>query len=139
MIEHMTTTKPQLFHCLTYADVDKGLAFLAALGFEQVLVVRSEADPSRVEHAELRWHDSGGIMLGPARQPAPHRIPDTAGQARCYLVVPAAADVDATYEKAMANGATTIEDPADQPYGGRVATVADPEGNHWSVGSYPGE
>lgn len=139
MIEHMTTTKPQLFHSLTYADADKGLAFLAALGFEQILVVRNDADPSRVEHAELRWRDSGGIMLGSIRQAGPRRSPDVAGQARCYLVVPTDADVDATYEKALANGATTIEDPADQPYGGRVATVADPEGNHWSVGSYPGE
>lgn len=134
----MTTTKPQLFHCLTYADADKGLAFLAALGFEQILVVRNDTDPSRVEHAELRWRDSGGIMLGSIRQADLHRIPDTVGQARCYLVVATDADVDTTYEKALANGATTIEDPADQPYGGRVATVADPEGNHWSVGSYPG-
>lgn len=139
MIDHMTTTKPQLFHSLTYADADKGLAFLAALGFEQILVVRNDDDPSRVEHAELRWRDSGGIMLGSIRHAGPHKIPDTAGQARCYLVVETDADVDAIYDKALANGATTIEDPADQPYGGRVATVADPEGNHWSVGSYSGE
>ncbi|WJY99220.1 Glyoxalase-like domain protein [Corynebacterium hansenii] len=139
MIERMTTTKPQLFHSLTYADADKGLAFLAALGFEQILVVRDDADPSRVEHAELRWRDSGGIMLGSNRRAGTHEIPDTAGQKCCYLVVPTDADVDATYEKALANGATTIEKPADQPYGGRVATVADPEGNHWSVGSYPGQ
>lgn len=139
MIDHMTTTKPQLFHSLTYADADKGLAFLAALGFEQILVVRNDADPSRVEHAELRWRDSGGIMLGSVRDAGPHRVPDTADQARCYLAVETDADVDAIYDKALANGATTIEEPADQPYGGRVATVADPEGNSWSVGSYSGE
>ena len=42
MINHMTTTKPPLFHSLTYADAYKGLAFLAALGFEQILVVRND-------------------------------------------------------------------------------------------------
>lgn len=134
----MTTTKPQLFHSLTYADADRGLAFLTALGFEQILIVRNDADPRRIEHAELRWRDSGGIMLGSIRQEGPHGTAGTAGRARCYLVVPTDAGVDATFEKALANGATAIEGPADQPYGGRSATVADPEGNQWSVGSYPG-
>ncbi|SNC64852.1 Uncharacterized conserved protein PhnB, glyoxalase superfamily [Kytococcus aerolatus] len=133
------TTTPLLFHSLTYADADRGLAFLSALGFAEVLVVRNEADPAIVEHAQLAWRERGGVMLGSVRPNNPHAQPSVAGQARCYLVVPKDADVDATHANAMAAGGTSIEEPSDQPYGGRVATVADPEGNHWSFGSYTGE
>lgn len=135
----MTTTKPHLFHSLTYADADRGLAFLAALGFTEVLVVRNEADPTVVEHSQLRWGENGGVMMGLVRPDNPHAHPSTAGCARCYLVVPTDADVDATYARGMAAGGASIELPSDQPYGGRVATIADPEGNHWSFGSYAGE
>ncbi|WP_404373263.1 VOC family protein [Kytococcus sedentarius] len=133
------TTTPLLFHSLTYADADRGLAFLSALGFAEVLVVRNEADPAIVEHAQLAWREHGGVMLGSVRPDNPHTQQSMVGQARCYLVVPTDADVDATFARAIQAGGTSIEEPSNQPYGGRVATVADPEGNHWSFGSYAGE
>ena len=39
-------------------------------------------------------------------------------------------------ERAVAAGATVLREVVDQDYGGRGGSVADPEGNHWSFGSY---
>jgi PhnB protein len=48
----------------------------------------------------------------------------------CYVYV---ADVDATYQQALAAGATSLNVPADQDYGDRRAAVTDAFGNEWYV------
>ena len=40
---------------------------------------------------------------------------------------------DAWYERAVAAGATSMSEPANQPYGDRVAEVTDPFGNTWYI------
>jgi len=50
-----------------------------------------------------------------------------------YLYVP---DADATYKKAVAAGAQSKREPANQFYGDRVATVMDRWGNTWSIGTH---
>lgn len=47
-------------------------------------------------------------------------------------------DADATYVRALAAGATPIEEPCDTPYGDRRATIADPCGNQWQIATYRG-
>jgi len=47
-----------------------------------------------------------------------------------YVYVP---DADATYRRAVAAGAVTIEKPLDTPYGDRRAMVRDPWGNVWQI------
>jgi uncharacterized glyoxalase superfamily protein PhnB len=42
-------------------------------------------------------------------------------------------DADATYERALAAGATTLEAPLDTPYGDRRAMVRDPFGNVFQI------
>lgn len=42
-------------------------------------------------------------------------------------------DADATYERALAAGATTLESPLDTPYGDRRAMVRDPFGNVYQI------
>jgi uncharacterized glyoxalase superfamily protein PhnB len=43
-------------------------------------------------------------------------------------------DADESYARAMkAEGAISISEPADQPYGARVGTVKDPFGNTWYI------
>jgi PhnB protein len=42
-------------------------------------------------------------------------------------------DTDATYERAVAAGASTEEGPLDTPYGDRRAMVRDPQGNVYQI------
>ena len=37
------------------------------------------------------------------------------------------------YSQAVGAGATAVTEPADQFYGDRIARVADPSGNQWSI------
>jgi uncharacterized glyoxalase superfamily protein PhnB len=129
----------QLFLSMTYSDAEAGMAFLRAVGFTEALVVRSSDDPSVVEHAQFDWRDHGGVMFGSADRPRRDRFPISPGQARCYCVVAADADVDAVHAAALAAGGSSVIEPVDEDYGGRGCAVSDPEGNLWSFGSYAGE
>jgi PhnB protein len=42
-------------------------------------------------------------------------------------------DADAAYERALAAGAGSLEEPFDAPYGDRRAMVRDPFGNVWQI------
>ena len=50
-----------------------------------------------------------------------------------YLYVP---NVDAVYRTALAAGATSMKEPADQPYGDRVGAVTDIFGNQWWIATH---
>ncbi len=50
-----------------------------------------------------------------------------------YVYVP---DVDATYKKALAAGATSIMEPMNAFYGDRSGGVRDPQGNMWWIGTH---
>jgi len=76
-----------------------------------------------VHHAEIRVGNSV-VEMGEAHgkySPMPTMF---------YLYVP---DCDAVYHRALAAGATSISEPADQPYGDRTAAVKDAFGNEWYV------
>ena len=45
-------------------------------------------------------------------------------------------DVDATYRAALAAGATSVMEPANQFYGDRNGGVQDSNGNQWWMGSH---
>ena len=109
---------------LVVSNADDELAFLkAAFGGTEVLCHRN-ADNS-VMHAEIKIGDSL-VMLGQAGGPwTPHR-------AGLYLWVE---DVDATYARALAAGATSESEPEDKPYGHRNAGVIDSNGITWWIGS----
>jgi PhnB protein len=42
-------------------------------------------------------------------------------------------NVDATDQRALVAGATSVSEPADQPYGDRNASVKDAFGNEWFI------
>jgi uncharacterized glyoxalase superfamily protein PhnB len=73
-------------------------------------------------HAEVKIGDSM-VMVGGA----PH-IP--AMPTAIHLYVP---DVDDTYRRAIDAGATSLMEPADQPYGERSGGVEDLAGNRWYI------
>jgi uncharacterized glyoxalase superfamily protein PhnB len=43
------------------------------------------------------------------------------------------ADLDATFARALALGATALAEPSDYPFGERQATVRDPAGHSWTL------
>ena len=45
-------------------------------------------------------------------------------------------DVDATYERALSAGATSLEEPQDMPYGDRRGMVRDEWGNSWQIATH---
>jgi uncharacterized glyoxalase superfamily protein PhnB len=53
--------------------------------------------------------------------------------AMLYLYVE---DVDATYQRALQAGATSVSEPKDQFYGDRSGAVQDSSGNQWWIGTH---
>ena len=47
-------------------------------------------------------------------------------------------DVDAMYRRAQQAGATSLEEPAEMPWGDRRGIVRDPFGNDWQIARYLG-
>jgi len=108
--------------------------YLHARGADQVIdflkqafaaeeVARYAGPDGTIHHAQLRIGDSV-IEMGEAHgpyQPMPTMF---------YLYVD---DADAWYKRALEAGATSISEPADQPYGDRNAAVKDPFDNVWYV------
>lgn len=131
-------TRPQLFTCLSFTDVDAAIRFLVAVGFQEKAVYRDENDPSTVVHAEFAWRDTGGIMFSTADREDSEFSRQNRGRGVCYCVVEQDADVDDVHSRALAAGATPVREPIDEDYGGRGSAVRDAEGNLWSFGSYPG-
>ena len=108
------------------------IAFLVdVLGFDEVVV---HGDGDTVDHAELAWPPGGGIMLGSERPGDADRVA-APGTLSVYV---ACDDPDALYERASASGAHIEAVPHDTEYGSRDVAVRDPEGNHWTFGTYRG-
>ncbi len=120
----------RLWHTLTVQDADAMIAWFGAIGLTEHATYRDEKDPSVVHHAEWLWSGGGGIMFGT-------QLPESGlqgvGPAACYLVTE---DPQAVFDAAVAAGATVERPMVEQDYGGTSGSVRDPEGNHWSFGSY---
>jgi PhnB protein len=81
-------------------------------------------------HVETRIGDSV-IVIEAGPKPA-HVTPWTN---QIYVYVE---DVDATYARAMAAGAASIEEPVDKPYEERAAGFTDSSGNTWYIATFTG-
>lgn len=125
----METNQIRHWHTMSFRDADAMMTWLAAIGFREHATYRDEADARVVLHAEWVW-DGGGVMFGSLRDDG---VVDNAGGSAAYLVTD---DPDALFDAAVAAGATVVRAMVDQDYGGRGGSVLDPEGNHWSFGSY---
>jgi uncharacterized glyoxalase superfamily protein PhnB len=127
MIGGMTTEPPpQVWPTLGARNARALITFLVdAFGFEETVVY---GDGDQVDHAELAWPPGGGVMLGTSDTNSP-------GTFHAYVVCD---DPDALYKRAVAGGATVVHELADKHHGSRDFAVLDPEGNHWSFGTYRG-
>lgn len=130
--------EPTVWATLNYVDARAAIAFLTdVVGFRCTLVVPADDDPhGKVAHAELRWPEGGGVMLGSAARPDSEfsQLPTSAGSV--YVVTD---DPHAVHARAVAAGATIARPMEDTDYGSTGFTLSDPEGNLWSFGTYRGE
>ena len=77
-----------------------------------------------IGHAEVEINGAA-LMLADALPP---EYPPTSSLIHRYVP-----DCDAVYAQAIAAGATSIAEPADQFYGDRLARITDPHGTQWSI------
>ena len=123
---------------LIYADGQAALKFLTdGLGFTLVASYAGVA-PGSVAHAELAWPTGGGVMLSSTdAKDGPDEFSVFADRTQAVYLVHA--DPDRVLATATAAGASVVRPMREEDYGSRGFTVADPEGNLWSVGTYGGE
>ena len=108
---------------------------VTAFGFEEHFSVPG-ADGKGIIHAQIRWPDGGGVMLGDAdRGDTDHLVPPS-GPASIYV---ATDQPDALHDRAVAAGARIVMGLRDEEYGSRGFSCLDPEDNVWSFGTYSGE
>ena len=121
---------------VTYADPAAGIRFVTeVLGFEELVLVTAEDDPSTIVHSEYQWPE-GGIVQVASWVEGNEFIPRP-GEQGLYVVT---ADPHRVWERCRAAGVEVIREPNEPHYdpGGMGFAIRDPEGNAWSFGSYAG-
>lgn len=112
-----------------YLIVENAAGYLDFLtnAFGAVERTRVPMGEGLIGHAEV---EIGGaaVMLSDALPPD---FPVTSSQIHLYVE-----DVDSVCAQAVSAGATAVAEPADQFYGDRIARVADPSGNQWTIASH---
>jgi uncharacterized glyoxalase superfamily protein PhnB len=91
----------------------------AAFGAQELQ--RHTQPDGAIRHAEVKIGDSVVIL-----SEAMDEWPPMPAMLHVYVE-----DVDRVYRQALEAGATSLREPADQPYGDRSGGVADPAGNQW--------
>jgi PhnB protein len=121
--------RPEGHHTITPAFIVPRAAQVITFieqAFGGKVVDRYDGPSGEVYHAEVII-DGSVVMLG---EPSPDQ---PAMPAALSLYVATGDDVDATYQRALAAGATAKEPPKNQFYGYRSACVTDVGGNKWSI------
>lgn len=126
---------PAGYHSITpylmVRDAARAIAFYRdAFGAHEVM--RFDTPNGKVAHAEVKIGDSH-VML--ADESPEFAGPQTLGGAGVSLML-YVDDVDATFARAVASGATVRRPVADQFYGDRLGTLADPFGHVWSIATH---
>jgi PhnB protein len=88
--------------------------------------MRMDGPGGKIMHAEFEIGDSA-IMLADT-------MPQWGAKSNSLYVY--VEDVDATYQRAIQAGATSVREPEDMFYGDRSAAVTDPFGNFWGIATH---
>ena len=124
-----TKSVPEGYHSITPSFcVDGAQKFISFL--KEVFAAqdrfRMDGPGGKVMHAELSIGDSA-VMVSDVMPQWP------AKSNALYVYVD---DVDATYERALKAGATSVRAPENAFYGDRNSAVLDPFGNMWSIATH---
>ena len=118
--------KPEGFQTVTpYLHVNGAARMIDFMQkvFDAREIARYPTPDGGIGHAEVRIGDSM-LELADAGEQWP------AMPCALHVYVP---DTDATYQRALQAGATSLREPADQFYGERGAAVRDNFGNNWYI------
>lgn len=129
--------RPDGYHTVTpYITVDDASSALAfyqkALGAEEVM--RIPGPDGRICHAEIRIGDSR-VMLADEFPDLGARSPKSLGGISGSLMV-YVDDVDESFARAVAAGATVLRPVKNQFYGDRSGCVTDPFGHTWTFATH---
>jgi uncharacterized glyoxalase superfamily protein PhnB len=132
---HDTTTRTDhnIWAGIAYDDAMAARTWLQALGFEGGVLVAE--DDGTVRHSEMVWPEGGRVMVH-SRGKEDDAFTTPRGAASVYVVVD---DPDAVWARAQELEARVVRPLEDTDYGSRGFSIADPEGNRWSFGTYAGE
>lgn len=130
----MTDVQPTVWPALRYDDAPAALRFLVdVFGFREALVVPD--DSGDITHAELRWPEGGAVMFGSTKHTEGGHEEMRSGVGFVYVVTDHVNDV---YARAREGGAEVLRELEDTDFGSHTFSVRDPEGNHWTFGTYRG-
>ena len=117
-------------HPIVYTeDLGRALRFYRdGLGFEQMYQFPPEGEAVFVGMALDGRELSLGDISAPDAEGA-HGLPLRPVSGHRFELCIYASDVDAAMEELRAAGAEVLKEPVDQPWGERMAYVADPDGN----------
>jgi lactoylglutathione lyase len=118
----------EAFPILSTGDMPRSLGFYRdLLGFEVTYQFPPDGEPGYVALELGRSHLGIGLD--------PELATDGRGGARRVTLWVYAEDCDAAVEHLRAHGVAVVAEPADQPWGERMAEVADPDGHRVIVAS----
>ena len=113
---------------LIFKNCSEALAFYApAFGAKERL--RMPRPDGSIAHAEIQIGDSVVMMADEAPELEAMSAEHFGGSPVSFSIY--TEDCDALYAQALAAGALSQREPADQPYGDRMAGVKDPFGYRW--------
>jgi len=128
---------PTIWPALNYRDAEAAIRFLVdVLGLVEVAAHRDPEDEHVVVHAELRWPEGGGVMLGSAGRADSEFSQMPTGAVSVYVV---SDDVRAVHARCRDAAVSFVRELREEDYGSLGFSVRDPEGNVWSFGTYRGE
>jgi uncharacterized glyoxalase superfamily protein PhnB len=127
-VTHKPQGYPTVSPYLVVDGVARTIDFLVQ-AFDAAEVRRFPGPDGRIIHAEVRIDDSL-VMLGDAQPPAWAAVP---AHVHVYVL-----DVDATYRRALAAGATSVQEPIKKDDEDKRGGVRDPGGTTWWIATRVG-